>query len=434
MPVTLGLRRMLPGFASLFAFAGTATAQIPLTPAALGMGGAYVATARGHESIFFNPANLGLPGTPSWSVAFPQVSAGASVLGPDVTDLQDFANYDDLSPARRDELLAKIPASGSAVAVDVRAPLFALQVGGFGLGVAYGLVGEHTVGRDLVELFLEGFEEGRLDYRVGDTRGQRASFFDFAAGFGRQFGPVSLGATGHFYLGRSLVQSRAFEPRFELLFARRIEVDYVGVSSQSGSGFGLDLGAAMSPLPGLTLSAAVANVASSMSWDKELVGRSITLDNEDFDNSDAARLEDKYQSSEQDLGDAPTGRFAQAAEGLFDDRTFPTQVRLGAAFSPVAGTEIGASYQRTVGDGNLLGTWDQQLGAGVQVAIPLVTLRLGGSTDLDGGSLIGAGLRLGVFDLGIARYNSQGVLDPDSDSDGLAASFSVNVRTRSLLR
>lgn len=429
MPCSVGIRRAALAGLVLSAAPVAAGAQVPLTPAALGMGGAYVATARGFESIFVNPANLGLPDTPAWSVAFPQISAGASVLGPDVEDLPDFLDYDNLSDARRQELLATIPASGTSADLDVRAPLAAVQVGNFGVGLSYGWMGEHTVGKDLVELFFEGYEQGRFDYQVGDTRGYRATFWDVAAGYGRQVGAVSVGATAHYYMGRSLVQTMAFEPRFEPLLGRRIEVDYVGVASESGTGFGLDVGAAMSPIPGLTVSAAVANLVSTMEWEKALVGRSVTLTNEDFEDGELSLIEDRYEQSEQDLGETPTGQFAQVASGLFDDRDFPTTLRLGAAWSPSLGTEVGVSYQNQLGSGTLMGSWDQLLGLGAQVKIPFVTFRLGASTNLDEGSLLGAGLRLGVLDLAIARFSTGGTLDEDADRDGLAASFSVNVRT-----
>ena len=40
-----------------------------------------VAGARGHEAIFINPANLGLLGSPGWSLGIAGVSAGALLEG-----------------------------------------------------------------------------------------------------------------------------------------------------------------------------------------------------------------------------------------------------------------------------------------------------------------------------------------------------------------
>lgn len=419
-------RYLVPSLLLLPLALGEAAAQIPLTPRALGMGGAYVATARGFESIHYNPAHLALPGAPAWSVAFPQLSVGSSVLGPDVSDLPDFLDYDDLSEQRRQELLALIPAGGTAVDVDVRAPLASVHVGSVGVGLSYGAIGEHTLGKDLVELFFEGYQEGRFDYSVGNTVGTRATFWDLALGYGRQAGPVSVGVTGHYYRGRSLVRTRAFEPEYDLL-GRDISVDYVGVESQGGSGYGIDVGVALQPIAGLTLSAAVANALTGMSWDDELVGRRLTLSSADFENSELADLEDRYQSSEQELGATPTGDFAAVAAALDRDAyDLPTTLRLGAAWQAPTGTEIGAAYHGNLSDGLLGGRWDRLLGLGIQQRLPLLALRLGASTDLDGGSILGGGVKLGPVDVGLARFRTAGELD-DADRDGWAASFGLSV-------
>lgn len=410
-----------------------AIAQVPLTPAALGMGGAYVASARGFESIFYNPANLLLTGGPAWSVAFPQISIGSSVLGPSVTDLRDYLNYDDQSPQRRQELLALIPANGTSVDLDVRAPVFALQVGRIGLGVAYGVMGEHTLGKDLVELFFEGYEQGRTDYRIGNTVGTRTTFWDLSAGVAHQFGPLSVGATGHYILGQKAVRTRAFEPEYDIA-ARAIRVDYVGVSSEGGQGFGVDLGVALQPTPSLTVSAAIANAFGSMDWDRELVGRRLTLTNQDFADSELLDLQDRYEQSEQSLGENPTGRFGEVASGLdLDEQRFPRVLRLGAAWRAPTRTEVGVAYNGNIGDGRLLGRWERSVGVGVQQPLGFLTLRVGGSSNLEEGSLLGGGVRLGVLDLGIARFSTASTLD-NSERDGLIGSLSVNVRTRAMLR
>lgn len=419
------------------AAAGEAAAQIPLSPRALGMAGAYVASARGFESVLFNPANLGLPGTPHWSVAFPQITIGSSVLGPDVSDLPDFFDYDSQNPERRQELLAKIPENGTSVDLVMRAPVASIQSGRFGVSASYAWLGEHTIGKDLVELFFEGVRSGRTDYTVGHTVGTRASFWDFAAGYGRNMGPVSVGVTGHYYRGGTLMRTRAFDPDPTLMMLGRVEVDYVGVYSRDGSGFGVDFGAAFQPISGLTISAALANAFGSLDWSEELAGRSITFDNADFQDSEFSDLEARWDESERDLDPTPTGRFAEVAADLDPDAwTLPRTLRLGAAWQPRSGTEIGAAYNLSMDsdeEGLLGGKWDGLLGAGVQQKLPFVTVRLGASTNLDEGSMIGGGLRLGVLDLALARFTTSGTLT-EADRDGWAASFSVNVGTRGTMR
>lgn len=408
------------------ALASPAAAQIPLNPRALGMGGAYVAVARGHESVFSNPANLGLAGSPRWSLGFPQVTAGATVLGPEVGDLRDFFNYDDLSAERRAELLAEIPAGGTALEGDVRAPLVTYQNGGFALGVAYGFLGTHTVGRDVVDLFLNGYQQGRTDYSVGDTRGSRATFWDFAAGYGRGVGPLSLGVTAHYYLGKGLVQTRAFEPTYDLA-SRDIRVDYVGVNSHGGSGWGLDVGAALQPVPGLTLSAAVANAVHSMEWSDELDGRRVTLTRADFFDSDFQVVRNRYEESEQELGATPTGQFAAVAEGLLDDAELPTTLRLGAAWTLPSGTTLTGAYHDDLTEGRLAGRWSTLAGVGLQQKLPVGTVRVGWSSDLEEGSILGGGLTLGPIDLGVARLTT-GSEQGDASRNGYVGSFGLSVR------
>jgi len=410
---------------ALAAVPAPGAAQIPLNPRALGVGGAYVGVARGHEAVFSNPANLGLPGAARWSLGFPQVAAGATVLGPELLDLRDYFNYDDLSDQQRTDLLAKIPAGGTALEAEARAPLVTWQMGNFGLGVAYGFVGSHTIGRDLVDLFLNGYQEGRTDYRMGNTAGTRATYWDFAAAYGRSVGPLSVGATAHYYLGRGLVQTRAFEPRYDLV-AGDIEVDYVGVNSKGGSGYGLDLGAALQPVPGLTVSAAVANVVHSMEWSDELRGRSVTLTQADFFDSEFQVIRSRYDRSEQELGDTPEGRFAAVAEGLTEDAKLPTTLRLGAAYTlPGGTTTLTGAFHDDLTEGRLSGRWDRLVGAGVQQKLPVGMVRAGFSTNADDARMIAGGVTLGPVDLALAHFTDGE--EGEATRNGWIGSFGLSV-------
>lgn len=411
-----------------------AAAQMPYTPRALSLGGAIGASARGYESVLYNPALLSLSDGPGWSVALAQFSAGTSVVGPRASDLPDFLDYSSLTEERQQELMAMIPDGGTAVDLDLRAPVAALQVGRMGFALSYVTLGEHTLGRDLVELFFDGYDQTRTDYVVGNTGGTRASMWDLAAAYGRSVGPVSLGATAHYYRGRTVVRTAAFEPDYDLV-NQRVSVEYVGVSSEGGSGYGLDVGAALQPLPGLTVSAAVANLVSSLDWNTELTGRSLVLSNEDFADAEYMLLKERYEASEQELGASPSGRHAVVAEGLgLDQWTLPATLHLGAAWKTGLGTEVSAAYQSQLEDGRFGGRWERLAGIGIQQRIPFVTLRLGASSDLADGTMVGGGVRLGVIDVGAAHFTTAARADGAPARDGWAASFSVNTRTLSPLR
>jgi hypothetical protein len=412
-----------------------AAAQVPLTPRALGMGGAYVGVARGQESVFLNPANLGLADGPRWSIALPQLSIGATLAGPELTDVRGYLNYDDLSEEEKNRLLAEIPEGGAVLEGELHLPLVAVQAGSFGVGLAYGLVGGHGVAKDLVELFFRGFDPNRRDYTVRGTEGNRASLWDVAAAYGRSLGPVSVGVTGHYYLGRSLAQTRAFDPDFTgILVTRDIRVEYVGVASEGGSGFGLDVGAAFQPVPGLTLSAAVANAVSTFDWEEELVGRRIVLSREDFVNTDPENLRREYDRSEENIGANPTGRFGEVAEGLFEDAKLPTTLRLGAAWTVPGGTtDLSAGYHANLSEGRLGGRWEQLAGIGVQQRLGIVRARLGASSNFEDGSLVGGGLSLGPLDLGLARWNA-GEAERGGDQKGWIFTFGLSAEGGVLAR
>ena len=132
------------------------------------------------------------------------------------------------------------------LALDARGPVAALQVGPFAAGVAFAVMGGHSVSRDIIELLLEGYEEGRTDYSTADTRGDRVSFTDIAVAYGTSTGPVSWGVTGHYLQGGTLERSWMTDPRIDIV-EQDISLDYYGVRAEGGSGFALDLGMAYQP-------------------------------------------------------------------------------------------------------------------------------------------------------------------------------------------
>src|SRR5690606_20851980 len=211
------------------------------------------------------PANLALPDSPDWSVALAGISAAAKLEGVDLDEVVDLFGYEDLSDAERADLLAEIPATGVRGKVDVRAPVAAVQVGPFGLGAAFVTLGDHGISRDMVELFLNGYEEGRTNYSVDTTRGQRVSLWDVAVAYGANAGPVTVGVTGHLLLGGVLVRTFTADPQIDLV-RNEIDVGYRGLRSTGGSGMALDFGAAYQPLRSVTLSAAVTGAYSRLDW------------------------------------------------------------------------------------------------------------------------------------------------------------------------
>jgi hypothetical protein len=409
-----------------------AEAQVAMTPRALGMGGAYDGVARGQEAIFVNPALLGLTGTPFWSAAFPQVAFGGTMLGPQFGDLHPMLKYRKATREQRDEILARIPPDGAEAHYELRSPLAAVQIGSFGIGLSYSSVGKHSVGRDLMELLFDGYEPGRTDYSAGDTRGSRVTFWDVAAAYGRSIGPVSLGATGHYYRGGTLLRSRLNEPTYDLT-AEDVEVSYQAVMARGGQGYGLDLGAAIQPIPSVTLSASVSNVVSKMTWNDELRMRSLIMNRHDIENMSAMEILERYEASEASGGlDGASLAAYAASQGLYENADMPSTMRLGAAWKSGSGTDLGVSYREELSESRLGEIWSRSVGAGVQQKVLFTTLRAGYSTNLDGGTMVTGGVSLGPLHLGFARVQ---VGDMDGfERAGWIGTFGVAVRTTGSMR
>ena len=407
-----------------------AAAQINATPRSLGMGGAYVAVARGTEALFQNPANLALRDTPRWSIFLPQLTVGATLVGYQAGDIADLLEGTDLPQARRDELLAQVPAAGTEGQLDVRLPLLALQVGRFAVGVSVSGVGDHSVGRDLMDLALNGYEEGRTDYNVGNTGGRSAAFFDGVAAYGFKTGALRLGAAGHYYRGQGLARTRMYEPRYDV-DNRSIEVDYVGVRAEGGEGYGVDLGAALQLHPTLTLSGAVSNAFSRMRWSEDLRYRHLVIDSAGFD--DIADLYDSYESSDRPLDPSSASlTVLRTAEGLYDEAYFPATLRVGAAWEPTRRTRFGASYEDRLTPGILAGRWERTAAVGIEQSLPLLALRAGYATDLAKGSMLAAGLSLGPVDVGLAKLTNS--TPADASRDGWIGTVGLGFRGKAARR
>lgn len=404
-----------------------ADAQVPLSPRSLGMGGAMIAAARGQEAVFLNPANLGLANSPDWSVALVGVSAAAELQGVDIDELWDLIQYDDLSDPERDALFAEIPAGGLRVDMDVRAPVAAAQIGSFGFGVAYLTLGGHSVSRDLVELVLYGYEDGRTDYAVQDTRGDRASLWDFALAYGTATGPVSWGVTGHILLGGTLTRTFMTDPLIDIV-NRDIAVDYVGMRSTGGAGVAFDLGAAYQLRRNLSLSGVVTSAYSHLDWSDEVSVRELQLSREDFDNNDGIqdflnryeRSERPLQPGDADLIDVPAQRFLQFESQL------PTTATIGVAWQPADGTDLALSFSEDLTSGRLGGDWTRRAALGVEQRFWYFAVRAGAASDFDGEQMLTGGLSFGPVNLGVARLSGE---RDEMSSDGWIGVFGLTMRT-----
>ena len=391
---------------ALAALAAPAAAQVPLTPRSLGMGGAYVAAARGQESMFLNPANIALPNTPHWSFGIPTLSAGYSILGLSWGDAWDLTDYGGLDEGEREALLDKIPASGTEVRADVQAPLFAMTYRRFGAALSYHAIGQHTLDKDIVDLLLNDYQIGR-GYTIENTGGFRAGYFDVAAGFGHRFGPLAVGVTGHYYAGGTIQRAAVVNVDTILPPATPdARVTYAGLKSEGGTGFGLDIGAAFQPRPQITLSASVSNVVNTFEWETdELQLKDVTLDRNDYETGDLEAVLTRFDESARDYDAATASDTVRAlAADLERGTDLPTVLRAGVAWQVLPRTLVAASYQGNLNESRVGGIWERSLSVGwQQQLLPVVSIRAGVASDLEDGSLLSGGVTLGPLNLGAGR-------------------------------
>jgi hypothetical protein len=407
---------------------GQASGQFPAAPKELGMGGAYLGVARGYEAVFLAPANLGLSDAPVWSVGLPQIALGGTLLGPRFGELMDLVDYTDLSDARQEELMATIPAAGTEGAFTLRAPVVAVSIGGLGLGATYTSTGRHTISRDVTELLLRGYEDGRSTYSVGDTHGELATYWDFAAGYAARADRISLGITAHYLRGGALSRTRLFEPRIDVA-AGEIEVDYVGVNARGGSGYAVDIGVAFQATPDVTISGALSNALSSMNWSDDLYARTLTLDRASIADANPMTLRKQYMHSDTPVDpNAIPDQVAAAAMGLYDRAITPAVARLGVAWQAMPGTHLAADFHRTSTAGEVADPWDQRIALGFQQSLSIFSFRGGYARGSQAGRLLSAGLSVGPLDLGVARYDHN-VGDNDR-SQGWIATFGLGTQQR----
>jgi hypothetical protein len=418
-----------------------AAAQVPVTPRALGMGGAYLGVARGQEALWENPANLGLPGNPSWSFAFPQLVVGETVTGLTFSDLNDLGDFDNLSDSEKASLLAKVPAQGTGADVDLRLPVAALSMRGVAVGVSYNARVDHGFAKDLVDLFLNGYDpalDGARQYSFTNTAGHGVSYIDLAVGHGRRVGPLSVGVTGHYYIGRTAA-SLKLDPTARYCTVRYpapcvtptatvpqdVEVQYYGVQSSGGHGYGLDVGAAFQPIPNLTLGAVVQNLVGDMSWDEDLTYKLVTFSRNDYEGADLDSIRTRFDKSETAYTSSAPQKVQDLANNLFDGTDIGRVIRVGAAYAAPTGTTVAADFRSRGDEGaRTQGMWKQSFSLGVQQKLPIVTLSAGLAKDDADGSLLSAGVALGPLKLGIGRLNNGSV--NGADRKGWVATFALS--------
>lgn len=257
-----------------------------------------------------------------------------------------------------------------------------------------------TVARDLAELALEGYEESRLLYAIGNTRQEVQSYATLALGHGRRVGAYDVGVTGHAMLGIGLTSWQATIPTIDLR-NRSVSAEVVGMfagdkllegspfdfGAPDGLGLGMDVGVQRDFGP-YRLGLGVQNLVRWTSWSDDLfIGRYQMVATTDSVSTSYRTAPYRGGPDERSLVDP-----------LLEDAHFPRRLRAGAGWEGDR-TSVGAGVVLS-GNGRLDRDWSHLLSAGAEYR-PFDALRLqtGAATSFDDlhQLSVGAGLKLRGF-------------------------------------
>jgi len=404
------------------------SAQLPAgSAAALGTGNNYTALARGVSAMGVNPAGLGMPDSPGFSLTFLPV-AGHQALDPiGLSDLSDVAGTV-ISNATKDDWVQRIADAGGQTGgfgADITA--LAFTAGPVGVQFSTLIRGQATLNAAGAELLLYGNAGKTGEAQDYSLQGSSVSVMAVST-VGVSFGlPMSVegedGATSTFAVGGTVKYSMGNALAFGEDLGSQIRSDPLGVDINfpmiatdsadaginHGTGMGLDLGATWKQGP-WAVGLAVQNLFHSFEW--VLDGMSY-IPGTVFWDADA--------DAESDFDSRPASQAPTALQDAVAELKFKPQIALGAAYDATEDLTVTGDFHKRLGDGIEVGP-DLHVGVGMEYrAIPFLPIRLGAAKITDGFQF-GGGLSLA---LGPVYLSWAGALQK-GDLDGAVGSFSLS--------
>lgn len=383
----------------------------------LALSGAMTALSTGVDASRYNPANLALQGQAPLQLEL--VSFGANISNNSFT-LDDYNKYSGatLSASDKADILSKIPIEGLNLKADAEAAAMSLSLGKFAFSFSGVGAADANLNKDIMDLLLNGnsyadsvvvtgsysdgiayaqagFSHGHLLYEAGTRQLAVGATVKYIRGFGveevvKLEGVASTLATG--FEGSGAIVAR---------------------TATGGSGYGVDLGAALKLNQHYTIGARLENVLGSINWNKntEEHGIDFYFDTLTINNaSDSVIVSDDYSI------DIPS----------FSTR-LPTVMTLGVANTSGKlrwGIDWEQGFKRTAESST-----KPRLSIGLEwLQLGMMPLRAGFSTGGGKGESFsfGSGLNFNPFYLDLAAVTGTGV--SVYSAKGLKVSLSTGIR------
>jgi hypothetical protein len=387
------------------------------------MGGNFTAVARGYAALAWNPATLGLPDGPDFSLSLAPVTAITGLAPIGLGDLGAFGG-DTVPRLTRERWLAEIEGrNGQRGGAGADVTYLALSVGRFALQLSTSGRAATDLSVGAAELLLFG-NAGRAGVPCAcgvDGSSLTGTLVSTAAvGFGIPIGGgvatrTSLGATLHYSVGHALLHGidlgsvttadAAVHLRFPVVTSHAA----AHLTSRLGSGIGLDVGFAHQR-ERMTLGVSVKNVLQTFAWDESKLRYAPA----------SAIFDADTQEADFDLG--PFEKAPEVLRSFVTSQRFRPRIVGGVALTPNDRLTLSADLRvRLGGDSRLDPAPALHAGAGAALRLPVVSLQAGGAA-LNDGYQIGGGIELA---LGPIRLGSSLLHRDTGSSTGLVAMLAL---------
>ncbi|HEX2897804.1 MAG TPA: DUF5723 family protein [candidate division Zixibacteria bacterium] len=239
----------------------------------LALSGAMTALSTGVDAARYNPANLGLQSQAPLQLEL--ASFGANISNNSFT-LDDYNKYTGatLSSSDKSDILAKIPKEGLNLKADAEAAALSLSFGTFAFSVSGVGAADANLNKDIMDLLLNGnsFADSVIvtgSYSDGIAYAQAGFSYGhllYEAG-SRQ---LAIGGTIKYIRGIGVEEIVKLDG-----IAATLATGFQGTGSiaartaTGGSGYGVDLGAALKLNQNYTIGARLENVLGSINWNKD---------------------------------------------------------------------------------------------------------------------------------------------------------------------
>lgn len=247
-----------------------------LSPArAVAMGGAYTGLAKGVYAPLYNPANIGLSGYRQIGIELAGICAE---LSNNSFTLDDYNDYTDVILTEEDKstILGKIPAKGLKITTDIETSVMSLSIGPVVLSFNGNAAAEVNLGKDALELFMKGKNDFDDSFSFDGKYNEAIAYASAGLSYGTS---IYKSSTRQLALGTTFKYIRGFGyGKLTEFSGRRVDTltsgyegegTMIAQTATGGSGYAVDIGAALKLSDSYTAGVAFINILSSITWNKD---------------------------------------------------------------------------------------------------------------------------------------------------------------------